>query len=441
MKKIFPRIAVFISLSLIGLIYFQYTWLSTSLKTKEKQLKESIFISTTEAAEALMESKSSLMPIQKKRLEAKEDKNFRMNILRPSVIQRYTKDEIHAVIRTSMNKHLLEDADFEFAVTENSLTGDQVQSDRFFTYYADSANNTSVVVPLLPLPGSDWENISKEEYLVVIVPNQKSIVYREIFWLIFGIALFTLIIFTAFFITIRALVNQKKLSEIKSDFINNMTHEFKTPLATISLAVDSLKNEKVQNNPEKTGYFIHIIKEENKRMNKQVEAILQAALLDKNEVQLNRKLLSVHDIINRALMNVSLSLEEKGGKADASLKATVDMVEADEVHLTNVVTNLLDNAIKYAKPEGPGIHISTEKNNQSIKIRIKDEGIGMSRDTLQRVFEKFYRAHTGNLHNVKGFGLGLSYVKSIVEAHGGQIKAESTLGQGSTFSITLPLAR
>jgi len=357
------------------------------------------------------------------------------------VIQRYTKDEIRAVIRTCMDKHLLEGVAFEFAVTENSLSGDQVQSDQFFKYYMDSTHNTNVVVPLVPQPGSDWENISRDEYLVVIVPNQKSIVFREISGLLTGIILFTIIIIVAFFITLRALLNQKKLSEIKSDFINNMTHEFKTPLATISLAVDSLRNEKVQGNPEKMQYFIHIIKEENKRMNKQVETILQAALMDRNEMQVNKKLLSAHQLIESAVMNVELALKEKQGEIKTNLSATSDMIMADEVHIVNVLTNLLDNAIKYSKQDGLSIEISTEKNHKNIRIKIKDNGIGMNRETLHRIFEKFYRAHTGNLHNVKGFGLGLSYVKSIIEAHQGQIKAESTLGVGSTFTITLPLAK
>jgi two-component system phosphate regulon sensor histidine kinase PhoR len=259
-------------------------------------------------------------------------------------------------------------------------------------------------------------------------------------WFIIGSILFTLIIITAFFLTIRALLRQKKLSEIKSDFINNMTHEFKTPLATISLAVDALKNEKVVASPEKSAYFIDIIKEENKRMNKQVETILQAALLDRKEIQLNLKMLSVHQIINNAVKNISLPLQEKNGKINLQLDAASDMIMADELHITNIIGNLLDNAVKYAKPEGVSIQISTKNTNQKLIISIKDNGIGMSKETLSRIFEKFYRAHTGNIHNVKGFGLGLSYVKSVVEAHKGIIKPESSLGVGSNFIISIPLA-
>jgi two-component system phosphate regulon sensor histidine kinase PhoR len=219
-----------------------------------------------------------------------------------------------------------------------------------------------------------------------------------------------------------------------------MTHEFKTPLATISLAVDALKNEKVVGNKEKTDYFTAIIKDENKRMNKQVETILQAALLDKQEVQLNLKRLLAHDLIISALNNINLQVEEKEGKIEVELEAENDLIMADEVHFTNLINNLLDNAVKYSR-ENLHIKLSTRNAGNQLKIKIEDNGIGMNKETLHRIFEKFYRAHTGNVHNVKGFGLGLSYVKTMVDAHHGTIKAESVLGKGSSFCISLPLPK
>lgn len=259
-------------------------------------------------------------------------------------------------------------------------------------------------------------------------------------WFIFGAIIFTVIIVTAFFLTVRALLKQKKLSEIKSDFINNMTHEFKTPLATISLAVDALKNEKVINDREKMNYFTGIIKEENKRMNKQVETILQAALLDKQEVQLNLKKLHAHDLITSALNNINLQVEQIEGHLEVNLAATKDLVLADEVHFTNLVSNLLDNAVKYSK-DNLLIKICTQTAGNQLKIKIEDNGIGMNKETVSRIFEKFYRAHTGNIHNVKGFGLGLSYVKTMVDAHHGSIKVESIPGKGSTFLLNFPLTK
>ena len=283
--------------------------------------------------------------------------------------------------------------------------------------------------------GSSLENLTREETLVVLVPNQNSIVLKELTWFILGAILFTLIIAAAFFITIRTLIRQKKLSEIKSDFINNMTHEFKT----ISLAVDALKNDKVVGDKTKTDYFTGIIKEENKRMNKQVETILQAALLDKQEVQLNLKKLPAHQLINAALNNIILPIKEKEGDLLVALDAKEDMIWADEVHFTNLINNLLDNALKYTDNK-PLIKLSTSNVGNQLKIKIEDNGIGMTKETLNKIFEKFYRAHTGNIHNVKGFGLGLSYVKTMVVAHKGTIKADSVLGKGSIFCITIPLA-
>ena len=247
-----------------------------------------------------------------------------------------------------------------------------------------------------------------------------------------------LVIIAAFFVTLRTLINQKKLSEIKSDFINNMTHEFKTPLATISLAVDALKNEKVLNDREKLGYFTGIIKDENKRMNLHVEAILQAALQEKQEMELNISALKVHDIINKTLDNYSLQLQAKHGKTELKLNAHNDTIMADQVHFTNLISNLIDNAIKYSH-DNVLIKVSTHSTAKYMVISVQDNGIGMSKDNLKHIFEKFYRVHTGNVHNVKGFGLGMSYSKMVIDAHKGKIRVDSTLGKGTTFTIEIPI--
>ncbi len=425
----------------MGLIFFQFLWLKSAKEVKEQQLSENINMATAEAGSKLMQDKAPLMPVNKKNELLFHGDKLQMDMFGPSVIQRFSKEDISDIIRKSFDKYFLQNIPFEFAITQNSLTGNgQVESDNFFKYFIDSANNTNHVIPLIAPSGSNLENLSKEEFLVIIVPHQRTIIIKELTWFILGAILFTIIITTAFFLTIRTLLKQKKLSEIKSDFINNMTHEFKTPLATISLAVDALKNEKVTGDKEKTTYFTGIIKEENKRMNKQVETILQAALLDKQEVQVNTKKLSAHALINTAVNNMSLPIEEKNGVLQVHLDAEKDLIMADEVHFTNLINNLLDNAVKYSK-ENPLIILSTSNNGNQLRIKIEDNGIGMNKETLSRIFEKFYRAHTGNIHNVKGFGLGLSYVKTMVQAHKGTIKAESTLGKGSTFIITIPLAR
>ncbi len=439
MKKIFPVITILILFSLLGLIFFQYMWIKSAKDIKDKQVEENIVQAVGYTANILTQEKNSLMPRTRKSDLLFPGDKLQMQYFKPSVIKRFSRDEIVDIIRMGFDKYNLKDYPFEFSIFVNAINGDQVYSDNFPKYFSDT-NNLRHVIPLEPQSGSSFENMVPEELLSIIVPHQKGLIWREMIWFILGAILFTIIITTAFFITVRTLLKQKKLSEIKSDFINNMTHEFKTPLATISLAVDALKNDKVSGNKEKTDYFTGIIKEENKRMNKQVETILQAALLDKNEVQLTLKRLLAHDIIVHVLNNISLQVEEKGGKIDVDLEAENDLIMADEVHFTNVINNLLDNAVKYSK-DNLHIKLSTRNVGNHLKIKIEDNGIGMNKETLHRIFEKFYRAHTGNVHNVKGFGLGLSYVKTMIDAHHGTIKAESVLGKGSSFTILLPLPK
>ncbi len=437
MKKTLPVITVLITLSLLGLIFFQGLWIDGEREAKNKQVKSNIIIAMNNIAARLTAESSTLIPMPQKNELLFPGEN-RLLRYRLSVLQRFSKEEIAEIIRGEFNRQQLKHYSFEFAVIENSLAGKQLLSDNFYNYYQDSVKYEQNLIPLIPPGASDAENLINEELLNVIVPNQTKQVWKEMLWFIAGSLLFTIIIIAAFFITLRSLLKQKKLSEIKSDFINNMTHEFKTPLATISLAVDALKNDKVKQNPEKAQYFTNIIKEENKRMNKQVETILQAALLDKQEVQLNLKKLPAHDMITTALNNITLQVEEKGGTLEVQLNADKDIVLADEVHFTNLINNLLDNAVKYSK-EALQIKLTTSNINNSLRIKIEDNGIGMNKETVNRIFEKFYRAHTGNIHNVKGFGLGLSYVKTMVDAHHGTIKAESVLGKGSVFTITMPL--
>lgn len=440
MKKIFPIITILIFLSLLGLIFFQFLWIKSARDTKDKQVEENIIRAVDLAATMLIQGKSSLIPLPKRNEIIFPGDKLQMQYFKPSVIKRFSRDEISDIIRMAFNKCNLENYPFEFNVRVNSINGDQVYSDKFYEYYLDTANNINHVYALEPQSGTNFENLVREELLSVIVPNQQTIIWKEMIWFIIGALLFTLIITAAFFITIRTLLRQKKLSEIKSDFINNMTHEFKTPLATISLAVDALKNEKVSGNKEKTEYFTGIIKEENKRMNKQVETILQAALLDKQVVQLNLNKAPAHDFIVSALNNIQLQVEEKGGEIEVHLDADNDIIMANDVHFTNLINNLLDNAVKYSK-DNLKIILTTQNTGNQFKIKIQDNGIGMTKETLHRIFEKFYRAHTGNIHNVKGFGLGLSYVKTMVAAHHGSIKAESVLGKGSSFCVSFPLAK
>jgi two-component system phosphate regulon sensor histidine kinase PhoR len=234
------------------------------------------------------------------------------------------------------------------------------------------------------------------------------------------------------------LIRQRQISEIKTDFINNMTHEFKTPIATINLALDAIKNPKIIDDKEKVFKYLQMIRDENKRMHAQVENVLRISKLEKRELDIEKESSDVVEVINDAIEHVNLILEDRGGMITTHFEAMRTTVLINEVHFTNVIVNILENAIKYSV-DIPEIDILTENVKDMILIKITDKGLGMSKIAQKRVFEKFYREHTGNIHNVKGHGLGLSYVKRIVEDHNGQVYVESEKGKGSTFIIKIPL--
>ncbi len=444
MKKVFPLIIALITVSLMGIIYIQVSWIRTLALFREEQLKEKLSAIIQQVSEELIDQRNTTFqtPRQMPGLKLPGDvydiyKQF-------SVTNRFTVFEIREKLQREFNKQNLKDTHFEFAVASDNVFGHyELKSPQFLEMAMDTVHNLRVWYPLVASSGSWLESLAPEEVLVIVVPDIKSLVLQSLGWMIAGAILFTLIIITAFYLTFGTLIRQKKLSEMKGDFINNMTHELKTPLATISLAVDALKSEKVLSNKEKLSYFTGMIKDENKRMNKHVETILQAAQMERQQVQLNKKDIHVHEVIQKVINNLQLQIEEKQGKIDLQLNATQDLMEADEVHFTNLINNLLDNAVKYSKEEVPlAVRISTKNSSRGfIRIMVEDNGIGMSKETVNRVFEKFFRAHTGNVHNVKGFGLGLSYVKAMTEAHNGKIRAESVLGKGSTFTADFPLKK
>ena len=442
MKRILPVIIVLVSLSLVGLFLLQASWLSNLLEVKRGQILNKV---SNEAGLVAQELSKSVYNGNAYRLIPRKP-TFRLNgttlglkLVKPLMVEdRFSEKEIYEKLRHQFNSEL-KDLDFEFAIV-NTEGEFEMKSSGFSQQYIDTIRNRTIIIPITPseaAPGG-IENIGQTETLWVIVPDIKRQVWESLRWVIAIAAVFMLIIIAAFFVTVKTLLNQKKLSEIKSDFINNMTHEFKTPLATISLAIDAIRNEKVQNDKEKMNYFSGIIKEENKRMNKHVETILQAALMDKQELQMSLKKLHAHTVINEVLANYDLQLKEKKATVELLLNAKNDMIAADEIHFANLISNLIDNAIKYSK-ENLILKVITHSTNNNLVIVIEDNGIGMSKESAKRIFEKFYRAHTGNVHNVKGFGLGMSYVKTVIDAHKAKIKVDSTLGKGTSFTIEMPI--
>lgn len=258
-----------------------------------------------------------------------------------------------------------------------------------------------------------------------------------------GIWLFSsavnLVVIFFFVYTLFVILKQRRLSEIQRDFINNMTHEFKTPISTIAISAEVLKDPSIVNTPERLLNYTTIIQNENNRLKQQVERVLQMARLDKEHIGLKKEVIDVHDIIREAVKNISIGKATQTENIELNLGSASSKVEADKLHLTNVFFNLLDNAIKYCK-EIPRIIISTTRLNDSLQITVQDNGIGISPENHRKVFQKFYRVPTGNIHDVKGFGIGLNYVKLVVESHRGKINLASELGKGSTFTLILPVA-
>ncbi len=279
--------------------------------------------------------------------------------------------------------------------------------------------------------------VPKSDKLILYFPERNNHLVKSLSILLPSSLVFSLIIVIAFSISIMMVLKQKKISDIKTDFINNMTHEFKTPIATISLAADTIVNPRVIGDQNKINQFIRIIKDENKRMNLQVERILQMAQLERKEFELKQEWLDINQLIDKALANIDMQLKQLNGKINTKYNTKMGQVYIDEIHFTNVINNLLDNALKYTISP-PEILIHTSEFENGIVLSFEDKGMGMSKEVQSRIFDKFYRVSSGNIHNIKGFGLGLSYVKAIVEAHGGRISVKSEQNKGSRFTIYLP---
>lgn len=320
------------------------------------------------------------------------------------------------------------DTRFEFAIYSNNLVTNVRSND--FDIESPEQNFS---VPLF----TDSEGNSDYQ-LVANFPGEKKYVVSSVIGMGGLSILFTLIIVIAYSSALQQLVKQRQISQIKTDFINNMTHEFKTPIATINLALDSIRNPKVSGNPEMLARYMGMIREENKRMHAQVENVLRISKLEKNELDIKKERLKLHDLIEDAVTHIELLVEDREGYVKLHLGAVKSSVLANESHFTNVLVNILDNAVKYSS-DTPKIDIYTENLKNFILVKIKDQGDGMSKQVQKKIFDKFYREHTGDIHNVKGHGLGLSYAKRIVEDHAGQIWVQSEKGKGSTFIIKLPL--
>ena len=350
---------------------------------------------------------------------------FKNIVSRTPIHDRVSNNEIRMNLDNELRARDI-NTKFEYGVFSDGLIT-KVKSDKFVERHGYTYK--------VPLFTSDEETSDYDLY--VSFPEKKEYILSTMSWILVLSALFVFIIILAFGSAIYQLIRQKQISEIKTDFINNMTHEFKTPIATINLAIDSIRNPRIIEDKEKVVRYAEMIREENKRMHAQVENVLRISKLEKNQLDLSKDVVDVHEVIENAINHFDLIIRNKDGLIESKYEAVQSEVVASKFHLTNVIMNVIDNAVKYSD-EAPKVHVSTENAGNYVVIKIRDEGIGMSKAVQRKIFDKFYREQTGNIHNVKGHGLGLSYVKSIVERHQGQVFVESEKGKGSTFTIKIP---
>ena len=351
---------------------------------------------------------------------------YKSEIKNTPIHQRVTSFDIKNLLSKKLKEDNI-DIDFEFAIFHNNI-GTKIQSNNF----------DQSLIPLLGVPIFLDDNDESDFMLFINFPQRKKFIISSIIGVTLLAMLFTLIIIIAYTSALYQLIKQRKISQMKSDFINNMTHEFKTPIATINLALDAIRNPKIISDKEKVLRYLQMIKEENKRMNAQVENVLRISQLQKKQLIISKDRYKLHDLIEDAITHVELIVEDRKGYIKTHFNAVKSSVLANQTYFTNVIVNVLDNAVKYSN-ESPQIDIYTENVGNNILLSIKDQGKGMNKAVQKRIFEEFYREHTGNVHNVKGHGLGLSNVKRIVDNHQGIVSVESEKGKGSTFIIKLPL--
>lgn len=407
------------TISILGIIGTQLFWINKAFDLKEKEFNERV--------------NSALRSVTKQIQTVYKDSS------ETPTIKQLTSNYFVVSMNDTLHPYLLE----SFLISEFERRDIDVN----FEYMIYDCYNDSMVYGNLVQLNEETKAVEENHdapprwqedghYFGVYFPaKQAYIVNRMGIWVFSSVILLFVIIFFGYTMTI--ILKQKKLSEIKNDFINNMTHEFRTPISTISVSSEMLMRDDIGAQTERRQMYSKMIHDESNRLKTLVERVLQMADINSSNVKLNKESLNLHEVIEKAVDNMKLVITEKSGKITTNLNASNSIIIGDKVHLTNIIYNLLDNAIKYSI-KNPEIVINTKAGDKGVILSIKDNGIGMSKDVQKHIFSKFYRVPTGNIHNVKGFGLGLYYVKTMIAAHRGSIKLTSELGEGSQFDIYLP---
>jgi two-component system phosphate regulon sensor histidine kinase PhoR len=459
-------IIIIMSIALIGVALSQIYWIKTSISLDEKNFDAKVFRALNEVKTQIDDNikNQTLFRDLANDLIKKETEDY-LNKLKSDSSQ-WRKAQILSDTRSltfSLNPEIyLENLDPGIInrFVKSALKNQGIKLDYNYGIFSKKYNDFIIINDHYVVPSKNERvsktnisnfNIYNSKYQIELLttefksPGSMKLLFRnKTEWIWSNIMptllmnmIFTLLILFAFSYTIYIIQKQKKISQIKTDFVNNMTHEFKTPIATISIASDAILNPAIIDDKEKVKKFANIIQEENSRLLNQVEQILNIAKLDKHKIQLNLSLVNVHEVIERSCEHLALKLEKKNGKLITELWADDPEIKADEIHLINIFNNLIDNAIKYSLVD-PVIGIRTQNVIKGIEITISDNGIGISKPDIKHIFDKFYRVSTGNVHDIKGFGLGLAYVKTFVEAHKGKIYVKSSKNKGTEFKIYFP---
>lgn len=417
--KLFTIIIIGAFISLIGVVIMQVYWVQNAISLKEEQYNNSVRIAMKSVINRLLEIHNEKVISQiNTETPCFNDKTSLQDLISLKVLDSLIKTET-ACMKVGAN--------YEYMIY--SRRNQRIAMGNVQNYAEElliSEHQQSIAAIYKP---GDY-------YFSIYFPEQASLIFWQLArWMLLS-ALFLLLVILSFWYTVYTIIRQKKNSQIRKDFINNMTHEFKTPIATISIASQMLLKPEVISKQEKAMRYAQVIAQENNRLQNQVEQILQIALLDRDEAEMNYSTCNVHELLQELIFAFQLRIDETGGKLSYAFDANHFIINADPLHLYHAFSNILDNAIKYAK-EKPEIFIQTSNNHNTLKIKFQDNGIGIAPENHHLIFKNLYRVHTGDIHDVKGFGIGLYYVQRIIQMHGGHIKVKSSLNKGSTFVVHL----
>ncbi|HNX85819.1 MAG TPA: HAMP domain-containing sensor histidine kinase [Bacteroidales bacterium] len=421
-RKIIIFTIISMTLALIGLMGIQIYWIQNASAVKEANFRRSVteaMVKVVQKVERLEKTKALLTNQYESML------NFNRHLPYEAFL---TKEALDSILFLVLNSRGV-DTRYEFGIYKPE--GNQFLIKKSENYQKE------LIQKGYAFPIFQNDIYSSPEYLCIYFPQEKQFLLTELWGMLLISIILIIVIVYSFTYTIATIFRQKRLSEMKNDFINNMTHEFKTPVSTISLACEALSDKELRGSEELLDNYLSMIREENQRLSVMAEKILQAAVIEKGQLKMKKEKIDIHHIITDVIKNLKIQVEIKDGEIISNFGASRPLIEGDKVHVTNLFYNLLDNANKYS-PKKPLIRVTTDNVHNGIVIQIEDNGIGISKNEQKKIFDKLYRVPTGNIHDVRGFGLGLNYVKAIVEEHHGKITLESEVNNGTKFRIFLP---